>query len=229
MGMFDNLNPLSLVGAGIGIIGGIGSLFGAGKSNRALDQLLKQDPSYTANPIAAQRLGLAQQLLNARQPGMANAERNIYGAQANTIAANQRAATDSSQLLAANSGALGQTNQAFENLGQQENAGYMQRVQNLTGAQEGQIAEGDKVYQDQIRRFSDLAQIRGAQNQNRQQAWNSISQGGFGLLNFGLASRGIGMNGIGNNYNFGGDNSDDGYGYDRDILPSTFKVPLGHN
>lgn len=200
------MNPLSIIGLGTGILGGIGSLFGAGKANSSLNQLLSQDPSYTANPIAAQRLGLAQQLLNARQPGMANAERNIYGAQANTVANNTRAASDGSQLLAANAGALGQTNQAFENLGQQENAGYMQRVQNLAGAQQGEISEGDKVYQDQIRRFSDLAQIRGAQNQNRQQAWNSISNAGFGIANFGIASRGFGMNGVGNNFNFGSSN-----------------------
>ena len=149
---------------------------------------MKQDPSYQANPIASQRMALAQQLLNARQPGAAAAERNIYGAQANQIANINRNATDASQALALAAGTQGQTNQAFGDLAQQEAAGYQQRYQNLVGAQEGVINEGDKVFQDRIRRFNNLASIRGAQTQNTSNAWSSVSNLGFGAMNFGLAS-----------------------------------------
>lgn len=176
-----------MAGLGLGLIGGIGSFFGARKSNKQLDQLLKQDPTYTANPIAAQRMALAQTLLNARMPGAAAAERNIYNAQANTMANVNRNATDASQALALAAASQGQANQAFSNLGTQEAQDYQRRYQNLVGAQEGEIQEGDKVYQDQVRRFGDLAQIRGAQAQNRQGVWQSLSNLGFGAMNLGVA------------------------------------------
>src|SRR5205085_1584394 len=84
-----------------------------------------------ANPIAGQRLGLAQTLLNARMPGAAAAERNIYGSQANTMAQVNRNATDSSQVLALAGAAQGQTNQAFSNLETQEAQDYQRRYSNL--------------------------------------------------------------------------------------------------
>jgi hypothetical protein len=182
------MGPISAAGLGLGIIGGIGSIFGNRRANRELEKLIGQNPAYKSNPIAGQRMALAQQLLNARQPGAAAAERNIYGAQANSLANIQRNATDSSQALALSAGTQGQTNQAFGDLAQQEAQGYQQRYQNLAGAQQGMIQEGDKVYQDQVRRYQDLAAIRGAQNQNRQNSWQTVSNFGGGLMNFGLAS-----------------------------------------
>lgn len=179
--------PLAAIGAGLGLIGAIGNLFGARKANKRLEALIGQNPTYKQNPIAGQRLALAQQLLNARMPGAASMERNIYGTQANTLANIQRNATDSSQALALAAGTQGQTNQAFNQLGIQEGQDYYNRLGNLTGAQQGMIQEGDKVYQDQVRRFQDLAAIRGAQTQNTANAWNSVSNLGFGAMNFGLA------------------------------------------
>lgn len=175
------------VGLGLGVIGGIGKLFGSSHSNSQLNDLLKQDPTYTANPIAAQRMGLAQSLLNSRMPGAAYAEQNIYGNQANQQANIQRNATDGSQALALGAASQATTNQAFGQLNQQEDQNYQQRYNNLVGAQQGQIQEGDKVYQDQVRRFGDIAQIRGQQNQNTQNAWGSLSNLGFSAANFGLS------------------------------------------
>lgn len=182
------MGPLGIIGLGAGLVGGIGSLFGNKKSNKGLEDLLRQNPSYQKNPIAGQRLALAQQLLNARMPGAASLERNIFSNQANTLGQINRNATDASQALALASASQGQTNQALGQLGVQESQDYYNRLQNLTGAQQGMIEEGDKVYQDQIRRFQDLAAIRGAQNQNRQNTWSGISNLGFGLANFGLAA-----------------------------------------
>lgn len=199
------MDPLSIIGLGTGLIGGIAGLFGAGSANKKLDQLLSQDPTYKANPIAAQRLGLAQTLLNARSPGAAYAEKNIYGNQANQQANIERNATDSSQALALGAASQGQTNKAFEGLNEQEAADYQRRYGNLTGAQEGQIQEGDKVYQDQVRRFGDIAQIRGAQNANTQNAWNSISNLGFGAAGFGLQG---GLGGL-----FGKKKTNNGFGW----------------
>ena len=133
-------------------------------------------------------------------------ERNIYGNQANQLANVNRNATDASQALALGSAAQGQTNQAFQNLGTQEQQDYYNRLQNYTGAQQGMIAEGDKAYQDQVRKFQDMAGLRGAQMQNTQNAWNSVANLGFGganalsFLNFGQGGQG-GQGSVGNGYN----------------------------
>ena len=182
------IDPIS-TGIGLvgGLVGGIGKIIGRGKANRQLEQLLKQDPRYQINPLAQQRLGLAQTLLNARQPGAATAERNIYSNEANQLAFLNRNATDASQALALAGSIAGQTNQAFENLGMQEAQDYQRRYGNLTEAQQGMISEGDKQYQDQIRRYQDLLSIRGAQNENRQNTWGDIANFGFGLIDFGMS------------------------------------------
>lgn len=177
----------SLAGLGVGLIGGIGQLFGAKKANQRLEDLIKQDPTYTANPQAANRLGLAQTMLNARMPGAARAEANIYGAGANQEANIERNATDSSQALSLGAQGTGQEIAGFGKLAGEEAQDYQRRYNNLVGAQEGVISEGDKVAQDKIRKFEDLAKIRGAQTANTQGAWSSLTNLGMAGFNFGLA------------------------------------------
>lgn len=184
-----------LVGAGVGILGGIGGLFAARKNNKSLDKLVGQNPQYTSNPLAAERLAFAKSLLNARMPGASQMERNIFTSQANQMGNINANATDSSQALALGASTLGQTNQALQGLQMNEAQDYQRRFNNVTGAQEGMINEGDKVYQDKIRNFQDLVSIRGAQAANRSNAWNSISQGGFAAANFGLAGGFNALNG----------------------------------
>lgn len=208
------MGPLAIAGLGLGLIGGIGSLFGSRRANKRLEDLLRQNPAYKENPLARERLGLAQTLLNARMPGAAAMERNIYGNQANTLAQVNRNATDASQALALAAGVQGQTNQAFGNLGIQEAQDYQRRYGNLVGAQEGVIQEGDKVHQDAVRRFQDMAQIRGAQNANTQGVWNSLSNLGFGAASLGVAG---GFDNLFNRNNPGGAYY---YGTDRDLRPS---------
>jgi hypothetical protein len=187
----------SAIGAGIGLIGGIGGLLSAGKANRQLEGLLRRDPQYQVNPLAQQRLAYANTLLNARMPGAAAMDRNIYGAEANQMANIQKNAADGSQALAMGAASQGQTDQAFGNAAQVENQDFQRRYQNQVGAQEGMINEDDKVYQDRLRRLQDEANIRGAQAQNRQGAWNAISGAGGGLMNFGLAGGAKGIFGGG--------------------------------
>lgn len=180
------MNPLSLIGTGLGIVGGIGQMFARHKANKELDRLLGKDPQYQINPLAQERLGLARTLLNARMPGAEQAERNIYQTQANTIAATNRAATDSSQALALAAGTQGKTDNALNTLGQEEAQDYQRRYGNLVGAQEGMINEGDKMYNDKLRRYNDEVQIRGAQQQNRMDNWQTVGNMGFGLADVGM-------------------------------------------
>lgn len=172
------------IGLGMGLIGGIGKLFSSGRSNREMEQLMKQNPVYKANPMAAQRLGLAQTLLNGRSPGAATVENNIFRSQANTTSNINRVATDSGTALALATEGQGKTNDALEKLGLMEKEDYQRKYNNMEQAQEGVIREDDKVFQDGVRRFQDKVQLKGAQQQNRDSNWQSISNLGFGLANF---------------------------------------------
>lgn len=189
-----------LIGLGVGLVGSIGKAIGRGKANRQMERLLGQDPTYKENPLAAQRLGLAQALLNARMPGAATAERNIYTGAANTMAGYQRAATDASQLLAGGADVQGRTNDAFSDLGQAEAQDYQRRYSNLGMAQEGVINEQQKVFEDNVRRFQNQVSIRGAQNENRQNTWGDISNFGFSLANMAAQNPNLFRSGGGDNY-----------------------------
>jgi len=56
---------LPAIGLGIGLVGSIGKMIGRGKANKEMKKLMGEDPSYTANPLASQRLALAQTMFNA--------------------------------------------------------------------------------------------------------------------------------------------------------------------
>jgi hypothetical protein len=181
------------IGAGLGIVGGIGKMFARNRANKDLKRLMGQDPTYQQNPIAAQRLALANQLFNARMPGASAVERNIYGTMGNVINAGQRNATDSTQALALASAAGGQAQEGFNQLGIQEAQDQQRRYQNLVGAQQGMIQEGDKVFGDETRRFENKVGMQGMINENRQNSWQELSNMGFGLSDFGMSG---GFNGM---------------------------------
>lgn len=180
--------PLAAIGLGMGLLGAGGGAIGRGKANREMEALMKQNPMYSANPMAQQRLGLAQTLLNARMPGSARAEQNIWSNQANTVGNFQRGATDGAQLLQMGAMAQGQTNNALDDLQTKETMDYERRFDNLGQAQEGVIREGDKVFGDQVRSFQDKVQMKGAQNANRAANWQSLSNMGFGMMSLGMSS-----------------------------------------
>ena len=187
------MDPITLAAGAVGLIGGIGSLFGGNKAKKELRRLGEQDPTYQTSPYAKQRLDYAQTILNARMPGAGSAERNIFANQASGLANVNRNATDSSTALAAAAGLQGQSNQAFQDLGQQEAQDYYRRLENLNSAQQGMISENDKAYQDQVRRFDNKVALAGARNQINQSSWQSISNLGFAGMNFGMAG---GFNGL---------------------------------
>ena len=180
-----------LIGLGVGLIGGIGKMFGRGKANREMNKLLAKNPVYSENPLARQRLGLAQTLLNARMPGAAAVERNLFTNQATQLNRLERGATDASQALAAAAGIGAGTDNSLNQLGIAEAQDYQRRLSNLTSAQEGVIAEGDKVFQDQTRRYNDEFSVRGAQQQNRQNNWGDVSNFGFEFANFATKNPGM--------------------------------------
>jgi hypothetical protein len=187
---------LPLIGAGIGLIGGIGKMFARGKANKEMRNLQQQDPNYTANPLAAQRLSYARSLRDARMPGAAAAERNIYGNMGNTLTNIQNNATNSGQVLAMAAAAQGQAQQGFENLGMAEAQDQQRRMGNWKGALEGQIQEEDKVFGDDLRQYGNKVQMQGAMAENRANTWGDISNMGFGIADFAQAGGFKGMEGM---------------------------------
>jgi hypothetical protein len=171
-----------IIGGAVGLAGTVGKMFGRAKANKELRRLQSEMPQWQ------KQAGMAQTLLNARMPGAAQAERNIYQQEANQIANAQRAATSGNQLLLAGAGATGQANQAFGQLGQAEAADYQRRYGNLTAAQAAD-------YEAAQQQYAQKAQIQGAQQENRQNTWGDVAGLGFGLANF--AAQG-GFSGAGN-------------------------------
>lgn len=176
--VIEALAPM-LIPMAIGVAGSIGKMFQRGASNRRLANLASRMPGYQIDEAIKRRLGLSQALLNARMPGAAAAERNIYQTQANQIAAAERAATDPNQLLLAGAGATGQAQQMFGQLSQQEAADYQRRYGNLMSAEEAMAAEKQREFENRMRNYQMQAEIEAAQQENRQNTWGDISNLGF--------------------------------------------------
>ena len=176
MGFFNNLL------GGLPVIGGIVT------GNQQIKQANKINPvdgTYTENPYAKQRFGLAQTLLNARMPGAATMERNIFNNQANTFGQIDRNATDGSQALAMASATQGQTNNALQNMGLLENQNFQNNLNNLNQAQQGMINEGDKVYQDVLRKYNNSTNQK---NQLMNAGQQNIKNGFNDAFNIGIAA-----------------------------------------
>lgn len=196
------MNPLSLIGGGLGILGSLGGLitgFGnAGKLNNMANAINPVNPTYAVSQYAKDRLSLAQNLLNAQMPGSAALERNIASNQATADYNIGKSATDSSQALAAEAAAGGQANQAYANLAVQNQQDYYNRLGNLSNAQQGMVAEGDKVYQDKLRNYQEQMALKnaylGAAMQNKANTWSSLAN--TGIAAFGLGQQ-MGMGGGG--------------------------------
>lgn len=151
-----------LLGAGLATQAA-SSIFGAVKGIQAMNEAKRIKPEYYAygdkrligneSPYAKQMLGQSQMQLNARNPFAAAQQRGILGSQANAMAGAQRAVTDPSQALAMTAALQANTDQALFGQAAQEQQAYQQRMGNLMGAQQVMISEGDKVYQDRMRKF----------------------------------------------------------------------------
>jgi hypothetical protein len=192
-----------IAGAGLGTIGAIGGMINdfttAGKLNGMAKAINPVDPTYTPSQYAKDRLSLAQNLLNARMPGASNMQANIQSNQATQTNNITKTATSSAEALTSDANAQGQTNQAVANLGTQEQQDYYNREGNLQNAQQGMVAEGDKVYQDQLRDYQEKMNLKnaymGAAMQDKSAAWSSLSSTGMGAASMASAFNNMGTGG----------------------------------
>ena len=220
---------ITLAGLGLGLAGSVGKGIQRSKANKELKNLMNTMPQYKENPLFAQRLGLAQTLLNARMPGAAAAERNIYQTQANQMANVQRGATSGSDVLLAGAGAAGQAGQAFNQLGQAEAADYQRRYGNLASAQDAQAQEQQRLFEDQLRRYQMQTQLQGAIQENRAATWGDISNFGMGAANM-AASGGLdGLFGKGNMPTLpnSAPSTQAPIAFNRNLTPGSINVPTG--
>lgn len=180
----------SIFGIALSSVGTIGNNLSVDKTRSQMLSLGAQDPKYTQSQYAQEGYGLAKNLLNARMPGAANIEKNIYQNQANTTDSIEKNATDGSQALAMLGASQGNTNKAFQNLGTAENQNYMNTLNNLEGQQKNMTEENDKSYQDSVRKWQDSMNILMQRGNMRSGEWQNVTNLGGMVSSMGLGSIG---------------------------------------
>jgi len=163
----------SLIPAAIGAVsGGIKIIKGINQDGLA-NKVVVPDATYNTSPYARAMLATATQMKNAKMPGAQNAEAGILGNQANTVGAIDRNSNSGAQALSMVSAAQGNTDNALNNLGTLEGKYAMETTNNLNNAQQTMINEGDKVYQDKVRK-----QQAAIQEKNNLRAASTANWGG---------------------------------------------------
>lgn len=216
---------IAIVGGALVVGGAVVKGVGNAKTKKRLDGALKDDPVYQESPYAKQRLGLAQTILNARSPGAAAAERNIYQSGANNFARITRGATDSNQVIAAAAAAQGQEGEQFQALRQQEGQDYYNRLNNLNQAQEGAAAEQKVVFDDSVRRWQDRVNVILGKNVLNGQVAQSMVNAGGSMMSMGVGAKlggGGGSNGSAGGY--GNSPAVGGYGIGAGGTPSDIRL-----
>lgn len=141
------------VGPALGAITAIGrGIFGS-KQLRLANQINPVYNPYQVSPYAKNKLSLAQQMFYGRSPAAASAENNILANESQTVDNLAKGATDSSQFLSGAATAGGQAAGSFNTLYNQEATSKYGMLNNLNSAYDSMTEEGDKVYQDQLRKY----------------------------------------------------------------------------
>lgn len=167
----------------MGLLSDVYGIFTGISQNKQANAINPEYHAYETSPYAKSQLGIAQQMFNGRLPGAAQEEQNIAASQANYGNQVNRNATDSSQALALNALAQGQSNNAYGNLQQKESQYKSSMLGNLNAGYQAMTNEGDKIYQDQLQKYySDMQQkmyYKNAANQNIFGALNDLGGSAF--------------------------------------------------
>ena len=175
---------------GISAISGLIKMGKSAHQNNLANNVVVPDANYQTSPYAQAMLAQANQYKNSRMTGAADAEQNIDTNQANTIGSIQRNATSGAQALSLSMAAQGNSNNAFNQLRQQEGADQQNKLNNWNNANQQMIGEDDKVYQDRVRKqnlaMNEKNALRGAANANFGGGLNDLSNGVMASNNAGL-------------------------------------------
>ena len=162
----------------MGLFSGIASLFQAGKQRRLARKIHPVNTTYEENPYIKSLYGEGRNLYQGRMAGAGSAEQNILTNQANAFSNVENNATDASQALAVGAGISGQTNAALSDLATSESQDKQRRFGVYSDVSQLMAQEGNKVYNDKLRRYYDDLNykrgLEGAAMQNSMNLWQGL-------------------------------------------------------
>lgn len=181
------------------IFGFINNLVQAGKQKRAAKKINPVNATYTENQNIKELAAEGENLYKGRMSGATQAEQNILSGAANYNAAIDRNATSGSQAIAAKAAGLGQVGQDFQDLALKEAQDKQGRFGIYSQTSQLMAQEGDKVFQDKLRKYYDdlnyKRALEGASMQNKANAWGSLDNAVMGAATM-LAPGGV-LGGLG--------------------------------
>jgi len=139
----------------MGIFSAINSLITSGKQNKMAKAINPVDATYQESKYTKNLYGEGKNLYQGRMAGATQAEQNLLTSGANTRAAVDKNATSGSQALAVAAGVQGQTDQGFQDLALKEAQDKQNRFGIYSNVSQLMTQEGDKVYQDKLRKYYD--------------------------------------------------------------------------
>lgn len=197
----------------MGLFSAVNSLFTAGKQRRLARGIKPVNTEYTESPYIKTLYGAGRNLYQGRMAGASAAEQNIFSNAANVNANVSRNATDASQALAIAAGVQGQTDQALTDLSTQEARDKIGRFGIYSNVSQLMSQEGDKVYQDKLRKYYDdlnyKRALEGAAMQNSAAFWSGLDDAAMSAASLflpGGALAGKALGGMGRG--FGGGSAD---------------------
>lgn len=160
------------------IISAVGDLITSLKQKKLAKGINPVDATYQSSPFINDLYYQGKNLYQGRMAGANEAQNNILVNASNTRDTVDRSATSGSQALAIAAGTQGQADQSFQNLATQEAQDKQQRFGIYSNVSQLQAQEGDKVYQDKLRKYYDdlnyKRALQGASMQNMQGFFNGL-------------------------------------------------------
>ncbi len=152
------------------LFGAVNSLFTGLKQGKLARRINPIDQTYKENPYIKSLYGQGANLYQGRMAGASQAEQNLLTNQSNTISSIENNAGDAGTVLAAAAGVGGQTNDALTDLATREAMDKQNRFGIYSQVSQLMAQEGDKVYEDRLRKYYDdlnyKRALQGASQQN---------------------------------------------------------------
>lgn len=179
----------SMIPAATGALSFLGKTALGIKSLHEAGKIHPKDATYNSSPYAQNMLSVAQNAYYGQNPASVIQGQRTMGTQANAMNTVQRGATDASQLIASASGIQSNTDNAFSDLRSKDAQEKFGALGVLNQAYSQMINEGDKVYNDQVRKFNNDTQQK---NALRSAGMKSIFSGLSDIAGGAMASEDIG-------------------------------------
>lgn len=177
------------------IFGAVNNMIQAGRQRRLARQIKPVNATYTENPYIKGLFSQGSNLYQGRMAGANAASQNIATNAANTNAAIARNAGDASTALATAAGVQAQADQSYQDLATQEAMDKSNRFGIYSNVSQLMAQEGDKVFQDKLRKYYDdlnyKRALEGSAMQNQANAFGSLDRAIGTTLGYGLAPGGF--------------------------------------